>query len=127
MEVPPGQEHLYGIVAGEPRADAPRTMHVDDMVEKPAPGTAPSRLAIIGRYVLPAEIWPILARHQARQGRRDPAHRRAQDARAARARAATGSRVDGKRHDAGDKLGYLGANLAYALKRDELRARPAAR
>ena len=62
MEVPAGQEQLYGIVAGEPLPDAPRTLHIGDMVEKPAPGTAPSRLAIVGRYVLPAAIWDILER-----------------------------------------------------------------
>ena len=82
-EVPAGQEHMYGIVDGEPAG--PRQLEIRKLVEKPAPGTAPSRLAIIGRYVLPPEIFPILAETQAGQGRRDPADRRAGDAvRAAR-------------------------------------------
>ena len=50
-EVPAGQEHMYGIVDGEPAG--PRQMKIRRLVEKPAPGTAPSRMAIIGRYLLP--------------------------------------------------------------------------
>src|SRR5690348_4842153 len=59
MEVPPGKEHMYGIVAGD--RDAAGRMRIREMVEKPRPGTAPSRWAIVGRYVLPPEIWPHLA------------------------------------------------------------------
>ena len=58
-EVPAGQEHMYGIVDGEPAG--PRQLSIRKLIEKPAPGTAPSRMAIIGRYVLPPEIFPILA------------------------------------------------------------------
>jgi UTP--glucose-1-phosphate uridylyltransferase len=120
MEVPAGQEQQYGIVAGKPLADAPRTLHIDDMVEKPAPGTAPSRLAIVGRYVLPAAIWDILARTRPGKGGEiqltDGLKELAQ-----RGAGCYGLTVDGTRHDAGDKLGYLGANLAWALKRDDLR------
>ena len=120
MEVAAGQEQLYGIVAGEPLADAPRTMRIDDMVEKPATGTAPSRLAIVGRYVLPATIWEILERTRPGKGGEiqltDALKELAQ-----RGAGCCGITVDGTRHDAGDKLGYLGANLAWALKRDDLR------
>jgi UTP--glucose-1-phosphate uridylyltransferase len=120
MEVPSGQEQLYGIVSGRSLGDAPRTVHIDDMVEKPAPGTAPSRLAIVGRYVLPAEIWDILARTKPGKGGEiqltDALKELAQ-----RGSGCYGLTVDGTRHDAGDKLGYLGANLAWALKREDLR------
>jgi UTP--glucose-1-phosphate uridylyltransferase len=120
MEVPAGQEQLYGIVAGKPLADAPRTLHIDDMVEKPAPGTSPSRLAIVGRYVLPAAIWEILAHTKPGKGGEiqltDALKELAQ-----RGAGCYGLTVDGTRHDAGDKLGYLGANLAWALKRDDLK------
>ncbi len=75
QEVPEGQEHLYGIVGGERVTDT--VMRIHQMVEKPPAGTAPSRLAIVGRYVLPAEIWPLLGRDQAGAQRRDSAHRRA--------------------------------------------------
>ena len=120
MEVPAGQEQLYGIVAGKAVAGAPRTTHIDDMVEKPAPGTAPSRLAIVGRYVLPSSIWQILQRTQPGKGGEiqltDALKELAQ-----KGGGCYGLTVDGTRHDAGDKLGYLGANLAWALKREDLR------
>jgi len=120
MEVPPGQESLYGIAAGQAVAGAPRTLHISEMVEKPAPGTAPSRLAIVGRYVLPAAIWEILAHTKPGKGGEiqltDALKELAQ-----KGAGCYGLTVDGTRHDAGDKLGYLGANLAWALKRDDLR------
>src|SRR5438876_408692 len=62
MEVAPGEEQVYGEVAGEPVGDEGRLVRVREMVEKPPPGNAPSRLAIIGRYVLPPSIWPVLER-----------------------------------------------------------------
>jgi UTP--glucose-1-phosphate uridylyltransferase len=116
MEVPSGQEHLYGVVAGEARPEG--WLRVTDMVEKPAPGTAPSRLAIVGRYVLPAEIWPILAATKPGKG----GEIQLTDGLLALARAQgfVAATLDGIRHDAGDRLGYLRANLAYALKRPDL-------
>jgi UTP--glucose-1-phosphate uridylyltransferase len=118
LEVPVGEEHLYGVVAGE-RLDE-RRVHIRDLVEKPAPGTAPSRLAIVGRYVLPAEIWPILERTPpGKNGEIQLTD--ALKTLAQKGPGCYGLTVEGVRHDAGDKLGYLGACLAYALKRDELR------
>jgi UTP--glucose-1-phosphate uridylyltransferase len=118
MEVPAGKEHMYGIVSGE--SDARGRMRIRDMVEKPRPGTAPSRWAIVGRYVLPAAVWPHLASTKPGAG----GEIQLTDA----LRELIGSSdgmygvvIDGTRHDAGDKLGYLRANLAYALKRPELR------
>ncbi len=118
MEVPAGKEHMYGIVDGA--RDAHGRMRIRDMVEKPRPGTAPSRWAIVGRYVLPAEVWPHLA------ATRPGAGGEIQLTDALReligsAHGMYGVVIDGTRHDAGDKLGYLRANLAYALKRPELR------
>ena len=117
MEVAPGQEHLYGIVAGE--RDAAGRVRIKEMVEKPKAGTAPSRLAIVGRYLLPPSIWPKLAATkpgvggeiQLTDGLRE----------LAASEGLYGVVVEGTRHDAGDKLGYLRANLAYALKRPALR------
>ena len=117
MEVAAGQEHLYGVVAGEAARRAPIKIH--DMVEKPQPGTAPSRQAIVGRYVLPAEIWPILERTKPGKGGEIQLTDALREL--AAGSGCYGLTVDGVRHDAGDKLGYLGANLAYALKRDDLR------
>jgi UTP--glucose-1-phosphate uridylyltransferase len=118
MEVPPGKEHMYGIVAGE--LDGQGRMRIREMVEKPPPGTAPSRWAIVGRYVLPAAVWPHLA------ATRPGAGGEIQLTDALRELIGSpegmyGVVFAGTRHDAGDKLGYLRANLAYALKRPELR------
>jgi UTP--glucose-1-phosphate uridylyltransferase len=118
MEVAAGKEHMYGIVAGD--HDAQGRMRIRDMVEKPKPGTAPSRWAIVGRYVLPAAVWPHLAATKPGAG----GEIQLTDALRELAMAEPGMYgvvVSGTRHDAGDKLGYLRANLAYALKRPELR------
>ena len=117
MEVPPGKEQMYGIVAGE--LDANGRMRIRDMVEKPRPGTAPSRWAIVGRYVLPAAVWSHLAATEPGAG----GEIQLTDAlrQLIGAPGMYGVVVAGTRHDAGDKLGYLRANLAYALKRPELR------
>ncbi|HTJ41837.1 MAG TPA: UTP--glucose-1-phosphate uridylyltransferase GalU [Kofleriaceae bacterium] len=118
MEVEPGREHLYGIVAGE--RDATGHLRIRDMIEKPKPGTSPTRLAIVGRYVLPPSVWSMLAATKPGVGGE------IQLTDALKQLAATdglyGVVVKGVRHDAGDKLGYLRANLAYALKRPEMRA-----
>jgi UTP--glucose-1-phosphate uridylyltransferase len=118
MEVPPGEEHKYGIVVGD--RDAHGRVRIREMIEKPKPGTSPSRLAILGRYVLPPSIWPHLA------ATRPGAIGEIQLTDALREVAKSedgmyGIVLDGTRHDAGDRLGYLRANLAYALKRPELR------
>jgi UTP--glucose-1-phosphate uridylyltransferase len=119
MEVPPGKEHMYGIVAGD--LDAQGRMRVRDMVEKPKPGTAPSRWAIVGRYVLPPAVWSHLASTRPGAG----GEIQLTDAMRELVGAPEGMYgvvINGTRHDAGDKLGYLRANLAYALKRPALRA-----
>ncbi len=118
MEVEEGQEHKYGIVAGE--LDERGFIRVTEMVEKPPPGTAPSRMAIIGRYVLPPEIWPALESTERGHGGE------IQLTDAMRALVTDGPGlfaipIEGQRYDAGDKLGFLHANLAFALKRNELR------
>jgi UTP--glucose-1-phosphate uridylyltransferase len=116
MEVPAGKEHMYGIVAGE--VDATGHMRIRDMVEKPK-ANPPSRWSIIGRYVLPPQIWPMLAATKPGAG----GEIQLTDALRELAKSDVGiyGVVVHDRHDAGDKLGYLRANLAYALKRPELR------
>ena len=126
LEVEAGEEQNYGVVSGravdvaDPR-DAGRLLRLDHLVEKPAPGTAPSRLAIIGRYVLPASMWPILERTPPGRGGE------IQLTDALRLLVTEGDgcygwRFRGLRHDTGDRLGYLGANLSYARERPDLRA-----
>lgn len=116
MEVPDSETHLYGIAAGTP-LDA-RTLLVDQIIEKPA-GKAPSNLAVIGRYVLPPSIFDIL--RQVKPGVGGEIQLTDGLAALARTEGLVGYRFEGKRYDAGDRLGYLKANVAYALKRPELR------
>ncbi|MFO0767931.1 MAG: UTP--glucose-1-phosphate uridylyltransferase [Nitrospiraceae bacterium] len=80
QEVPHQEVSRYGIVSA--RRMGTGLHRVSDLVEKPAPADAPSNLAVIGRYVLPPEIFPILRKTPGKK-RRDPADRRAPTARAA--------------------------------------------
>ncbi len=116
MEVPASETHLYGIAAG--RAVDDRTIRVEQLVEKPRTG-APSTLAVIGRYVLPPRIFEILERQSPGVG----GEIQLTDALAvlAREEGLLGYRFEGERYDAGDRFGYLKANVAFALKRPELR------
>ena len=117
MPVAKGQEHLYGIAAGKKGAHG--HLEVEKLVEKPKQGTAPTNLAVIGRYVLPPEIWGILEQVKPGVG----GEIQLTDALAVLAAQGKllGVELTGIRHDAGDRLGYLQANIAYALKRPELR------
>ena len=91
------------------------------MVEKPPKGEAPSTSIISGRYVLGPEIFKILESDRQGRRRRDPADRRDEEARR-RPRPSHGVRFDGKTHDCGSKLGFLLANVAFALKDGEVSA-----
>ncbi len=115
MEVPPGETHLYGVAAGQ-AVDA-RTLRIDRLVEKPKKDP-PSNLAVIGRYVLPPRVFEVLERVKPGVG----GEIQLTDALAvlAREEGLLGYRFEGDRYDAGDRVGYLKANVAYALKRPEL-------
>jgi UTP--glucose-1-phosphate uridylyltransferase len=115
-EVPAGQEHLYGIVEGQ--SVGTREWKLSRLVEKPAPGTAPSRLAAIGRYVLPGEIFSILA--ETPPGRGGEIQLTDGLATLCARRGLHGYEVEGARYDAGDRVGYVLAQLHWALKRKEL-------
>jgi UTP--glucose-1-phosphate uridylyltransferase len=117
MPVPEDQTQLYGVAAGWQLGSG--NIEVEKIVEKPARGTAPSNLAVIGRYLLPPEIFGILEHLKPGAG----GEIQLTDALAvlAQQNRLIGVRFEGERHDAGDRLGYLQANIAYALKRPELR------
>jgi len=117
MPVPDDQVHLYGVAAGPALPDG--NVLVERMVEKPPRGTAPSNLAVIGRYLLPPDIFGILERLKPGAG----GEIQLTDALAVLALEGRliGVRFKGERHDAGDRLGYLQANIHWALKRPELR------
>jgi UTP--glucose-1-phosphate uridylyltransferase len=116
MEVPDAETSMYGIAAGEP-IDA-RTVRITHIVEKPK-SNPPSNLAVIGRYILPPSIFDILEKTERGVG----GEIQLTDALATltRTEGLIGYRFEGTRYDAGDKLGYVKANVAYALKRPDLK------
>jgi UTP--glucose-1-phosphate uridylyltransferase len=115
MEVPPEETSRYGIVAGEMLGN--RRFRVSDMVEKPK-SNAPSRYAIIGRYILPPDIFPLLETTQRGAG----GEIQLTDAlrRLLAAGDFYGYVFEGRRYDAGEKLGYLKATVDYALRHPAL-------
>lgn len=115
--VPRDQTYQYGIVEGEANSRE-RTFKVSRMVEKPAPGTTDSDLAIIGRYILMPEIFDILATTTPGHG----GEIQLTDALLAlsKARGMYAYEFRGQRYDAGDKFGYLQAILAYGIRHPEL-------
>jgi len=115
MEVPPQETSMYGIAAGRPVDE--RTVRIERLVEKPKQDP-PSNLAVIVRYVLPPRIFEILDAVKPGVG----GEIQLTDALAvlAREEGLLGYRFEGDRYDAGDRFGYLKANIMYALKRPEL-------
>ena len=119
LTVPDSETSRYGVIRGT--ALSAGLHRVEGMVEKPAPGSAPSNLAIMGRYVLPPEVFSIIERTPPGKGGEIQLTDALESLRATRG--VLGCEFRGTRYDAGDKLGYLQANLAYALKRPELAAK----
>jgi UTP--glucose-1-phosphate uridylyltransferase len=120
--IPREEIHRYGVIAGQEKAL--RTYEISDMIEKPPPGTAPSDLAIIGRYVLPPEIFPILAQIRPGAGGEIQLTDGLKELR--RRRGLYGYEFTGRRHDVGTTLGFLETTIRLALNnpatRDKVRA-----
>ena len=116
--VPLEKVSSYGIVASEATENS-RIFKVNDMVEKPALEDAPSRLAVLGRYVITPEIFRILDHTVPGKG----GEIQLTDALKALARQQDMYAYDfiGRRYDVGDKQGYLEAQVEYALRREDLR------
>jgi UTP--glucose-1-phosphate uridylyltransferase len=118
MEVPREQTSRYGIldIAG----DDGRLVKVKGVVEKPEPKKAPSTLSIIGRYILQPEVFD----HLGRVGRGAGGEIQLTDALAeligSNNRPFLGLRFEGRRFDCGDKVGFLQANIAFALARSDM-------
>ncbi len=117
-QVPMENISSYGCVKASQISD--QVYEVLDMVEKPKREEAPSDLAIIGRYVLTPEIFPILEKQQPGKG----GEIQLTDAlcKLLGNKAVYGCRFEGVRHDCGDKLGFLKATVDMALKREEFSA-----
>ena len=116
--VPQEKVSSYGIVASEATENA-RIFKVNDMVEKPAVEEAPSRLAVLGRYVITPEIFAIL--EQTAPGRGGEIQLTDALKVLANEQAMYAYDFVGRRYDVGDKQGYLEATVEYALRRPELR------
>jgi UTP--glucose-1-phosphate uridylyltransferase len=116
QRVPLNQTYQYGIVEGEQIRD--RVFAVKQLVEKPAPGASLSDMAIIGRYILQPEIFDILAGTTPGHGGEIQLTDALQAL--AKRRPMYAYEFEGTRYDAGDKLGYLKAIIAFALRHPEL-------
>jgi UTP--glucose-1-phosphate uridylyltransferase len=116
-EVPQDQTDRYGVL--DPMSDDGRLVAIKGLVEKPDPTKAPSRLAVIGRYILLPEVFE----HLSLQHRGAGGEIQLTDAMARMIGRAPfhGLRFAGRRFDCGGKLGYLEAMIACALEREDLR------
>ena len=116
LEVPDSETHQYGVV--DPGATNARLTEIKGLVEKPAPGTAPSNLMLPGRYILQAEVMRALDAQEAGAGGeiqltdamakligKQPFH---------------AFRFEGQRYDCGSAAGFVIANIAMALERGDV-------
>ncbi|MFD5226681.1 UTP--glucose-1-phosphate uridylyltransferase GalU [Microbacterium sp. NPDC058342] len=122
MEVPEESIHLYGVAAVDD-AGEDGTVRVTGLVEKPSAQDAPSRLAVIGRYVLPAAVFPILERTPPGKGGEiqltDALQELATDPDGP---GVVGVVFRGRRYDTGDRVDYIKAIVQLAVDRDDLGA-----
>lgn len=121
MEVPPDQISAYGVVDAEPVRDhgqGNNLFRIRNMVEKPKAADAPSNLAIIGRYVLTPEIFGCIESIEPGSGGEIQLTDGLKYM--LRNRPIYGLKFEGKRFDAGDKLGFLKATTEFALNRHDL-------
>jgi UTP--glucose-1-phosphate uridylyltransferase len=116
-DVPRELTNRYGIL--DVVNDDGKLARAKGLVEKPDPKVAPSTLSIIGRYILQPEVFAELAKHERGAG----GEIQLTDAMAKTIDRVPfyGFRFDGRRFDCGNKLGFIEANVAYALERDDLR------
>ncbi len=120
MEVDPENIHMYGAAAVE-RTDDDDIVRVTGLVEKPAKEDAPSNLAVIGRYVLPASVFPILERTEPGKGGEiqltDALQELAADTDGP---GVVGVVFRGRRYDTGDRVDYIKAIVQLATDREDL-------
>ncbi|HEH0918970.1 TPA: UTP--glucose-1-phosphate uridylyltransferase GalU [Staphylococcus aureus] len=116
QEVPEADTHRYGII--DPLTKNGRQYEVKKFVEKPAQGTAPSNLAIMGRYVLTPEIFDYLKTQKEGAGNEiqltDAIERMNND------NQVYAYDFEGERYDVGEKLGFVKTTIEYALKDDSM-------
>ena len=116
QEVPPEIVSRYGIVGGEKLSTD--LLELDRLVEKPSPESAPSRMAIAGRYVLTPAIFDIL--ESLEPGKNGEVGLTEAVQQLLSIEKVYGRRIDGRRHDIGNKLEFIKANVLLGLKRDDI-------
>jgi UTP--glucose-1-phosphate uridylyltransferase len=116
MEVPNTETDKYGIINGTDIED--NVIQLKGLVEKPKPESAPSNLAIIGRYILTPEIFSILSEKKKGAG----GEIQITDAMEIllQTQPIFGYRFEGRRFDCGDKAGFQMANIVYSLEREDI-------
>jgi UTP--glucose-1-phosphate uridylyltransferase len=116
LEVPESETHKYGVI--DPGGRDGRLTQIRGMIEKPAPGTAPSNLMLPGRYILQPEVMRALDAHETGAG----GEIQLTDAMAKLigVQPFHASLFDGQRYDCGNASGFVVANLAVALQRDDV-------
>jgi UTP--glucose-1-phosphate uridylyltransferase len=119
MEVLPEEVQQYGVIKGQEIEK--RLYQIQATVEKPPAKEAPSRMAIIGRYILRPEIFSILQKQP--PGRGGEIQLTDGLAQLVRERQVFGCQFLGDRYDIGDKFGFVRATVAYALKRPDLKTK----
>ena len=120
MDIPREHTASYGILdIADKKQAGEMLVRAKGLVEKPQPNEAPSTLSIIGRYILQPEIFDLLEKQAPGAG----GEIQLTDAisRMAKGKGVHGFRFDGTRYDCGGLVGYVAANVAYALDRKELR------
>lgn len=115
--VPDNETHRYGIV--DPSVQDGRRYQVNNFVEKPKPGTAPSNLAIMGRYILTPEIFMFLDKQQTGAG----GEIQLTDAIQAlnQIQRVFAYDFEGQRYDVGEKLGFVKTTIEFALQNEEIK------
>jgi UTP--glucose-1-phosphate uridylyltransferase len=117
-EVPEDQTHQYGIVSvGQ---EFGQTFEITGMVEKPPKGTAPSNYIISGRYILQPQVFDLLSTQE--RGAGNEIQLTDSMIRLMKEQSFFGMKYQGRTYDTGSKIGFLMANVAYALEREELSA-----
>lgn len=117
QEVPLEKVSSYGIVAGVP-VEGKNVLRVTNMIEKPSIEEAPSRTAVLGRYIITPDVFEVLARTEPGKGGEIQLTDAIQTM--ASREAVYAYCFKGKRYDVGDKLGFLKATVEYALRRPDL-------
>ncbi|MED4963620.1 UTP--glucose-1-phosphate uridylyltransferase GalU [Heyndrickxia coagulans] len=117
QEVPEDETHRYGIIA--PASQNGRSYQVEKFVEKPEQGTAPSNLAIIGRYLLTPEIFMFLDKQEKGAGGEIQLTDAIQQLN--QIQRVFAYQFEGKRFDVGEKLGFVTSTIDMALQHDEIK------